>query len=319
MTNKNYRFRLRPYFTGCKVSCTRCGHKTSNLYIDTWNEIHFPDYVGRCDRASCAYHYSPKDYFKDNREMRPRHDSLPYIHPTPVCSKPLPRMYCPKDLMERTLKDYSKNSLYTFLSSQLGEIAVRAAFARYKVGTTPKWDGATVFWQIDVNGNVRTGKIIKYGSDGHRMKSSDHSLVTWAHTLWRERPADFRITQCFFGECLLADSPHSKVYIVESEKTAIICSIFEPDYLWLATGGCNGCLNPQTSKVLKDREVILVPDLGMEDKWEEKRTMLTGMGIDARLFDMSLLRPTDEDRSRGLDIADFYLRSLSTDGSATAK
>jgi len=29
---------------------------------------------------------------------------------------------------------------------------------------------AAVFWQVDVNGGVRTGKIMRYGNDGHRIK-----------------------------------------------------------------------------------------------------------------------------------------------------
>lgn len=50
-------------------------------------------------------------------------------------------------------------------------------FHLYHVGTSAKWGGATVFWQIDANEQVRSGKIILYNSEtGHRVKEP-HSYV----------------------------------------------------------------------------------------------------------------------------------------------
>lgn len=45
--------------------------------------------------------------------------------------------------------------------------------------------------------------------------------------------------------------------LVESEKTAVIMSYFIPDYIWLATGGKNGCFNSEAMQVLKNRGVHL--------------------------------------------------------------
>ena len=55
------------------------------------------------------------------------------------------------------------------------------------------------------------------------------------------------------------------VAIVESEKTAIVASIYIPEYVWIATGGKNGCKwkEKDIAKVLLNREqpIYLFPDL----------------------------------------------------------
>jgi hypothetical protein len=52
------------------------------------------------------------------------------------------------------------------------------------------------------------------------------------------------------------------VALVESEKSALIASHFLPQYLWIATGGKNGAFNKEAMSVLKNRQVLLFPDLG---------------------------------------------------------
>ena len=47
-------------------------------------------------------------------------------------------------------------------------------------------------------------------------------------------------------------------------------SHFIPDYIWLATGGKNGCFNSEAMQVLKGREVTLIPDLGATEQWNAK-------------------------------------------------
>lgn len=80
-----------------------------------------------------------------------------------------------------------------------------------------------------------------------------------------------------------------------------------PDVLWLATGGKNGCFNVQTVDVLRGRDIILLPDLGVTDAWRNKLSMLRpvcqNVTVSTLLEDMA----TDEQRSQGLDIADFLL------------
>ena len=66
-----YRFHLQKYKYGSKLSCPNCGKKRCFVkYVDAEGEITFPDNVGKCDHEnSCGYHYTPKEYFKDNPDI----------------------------------------------------------------------------------------------------------------------------------------------------------------------------------------------------------------------------------------------------------
>ena len=75
-----------------------------------------------------------------------------------------------------------------------------------------------------------------------------------------------QLQQYMSGEHLLNTSATAPVMLVESEKTAVIMSHFIPDYIWLATGGKNGCFNSEAIQVLRGRDVTLVPDLGAADR-----------------------------------------------------
>ena len=117
--------------------------------------------------------------------------------------------------------------------------------------------------------------------------------------------------QCLFGEHLLSDTSAAMsakpVAIVESEKTALVAALFIPDFVWLATGGMHGCFNSEAMQVLKEREVILFPDLKATDGWRQRLPMLETICRRVTCSDLLEKMATDEQRSRGLDIADFLL------------
>lgn len=131
------------------------------------------------------------------------------------------------------------------------------------------------FWQIDINGSVRTGKIMCYNPEnGHRIKEPQ-AFVSWA--LSELHLPDFHLKQCLFGEHLLKGSSSSPVMLVESEKTAIIMSHFISDYIWLATSGKNGCFNREAMLALQGRDVTLIPDLSASEQWKAKSSLLLGI------------------------------------------
>ena len=94
---------------------------------------------------------------------------------------------------------------------------------------------------------------------------------------------------------------------MESEKTAIIATHFMPGFVWLATGGKNGCFNKETVSALKGRDVMLVPDLGATDCWKAKLPMFKTVCRSVSVSNILEESATDEQRSQGLDIADFLL------------
>lgn len=309
----DYRFHLQKFKPGSKISCPSCGKaRCFTRYIDDEEEISFPDSVGICDHInSCGYHYSPKEYFHDNPDVlqtgaeRPPVLKRRVMAPKPIQDNSFLPSYIPKDDMMKNLTHYEMNPLFLYLSEIWGEAKTVQLMSRYNVGTSKKWGGSAVFWQVDVKGRIRTGKIMLYDpKTGHRVKEP-HSHVCWVHS--ELKLPDFHLRQCLFGEHLLMKNPTMPVAIVESEKTALIGTVFVPDILWLATGGMNGCFNADTMSVLKDRNVTLFPDLGAFEIWSQKASILSGICQRVAVSDVLEKNATDEQRSRGLDLADFFL------------
>ena len=240
-----YRFHLQKYHPGSKTTCPNCGKSRCFVrYIDEQGSISFPGNVGKCDHEnSCGYHYTPKEYFKDNPDVLEMDEgsgksllSVPYKKADKTLSCIVPS-YIPSSYVLRSLSHYSINPLYQYFCHVFGENEASRLFEMYRIGTSSKWGGATVFWQTDINGQVRTGKVMCYNAEtGHRVKEPK-AFVSWAHS--ELKLLDFHLKQCLFGEHILKNAS-SPVMLVESEKTAVVMSHFIPDYIWLATGGKNG-------------------------------------------------------------------------------
>lgn len=98
------------------------------------------------------------------------------------------------------------------------------------------------------------------------------------------------------------------VAIVESEKTALVATYYLPEYVWLATGGKNSCFNTDALHVINGRQVILYPDIGTTDQWRQKLSLLRNLGIEASIFNFLEEVATDNERTAGLDIADYLLQ-----------
>ena len=206
------------------------------------------------------------------------------------------------------MRRYDINPLYRYFTKVMGK-DVDKLFSLYRVGTSRRWGGATVFWQTDRNSNVRAGKIMGYDAvTGHRIKEP-FNQVSWVHSV--RKVQDFRMKQCLFGEHLLSDNSAvmsaKPVAIVESEKTALVAAHFIPDFIWLATGGIHGCFNGEAVQALDGREVILFPDLKATEEWRQRLLMLEPVCRRATCSDLLERIATNEQRSQGLDIADFLL------------
>lgn len=304
----NYRFKLEPYRgVGTRHTCPVCKRpRCFTRYIDTEGKVEFPNNVGRCDREHrCGYHFTPKDYFAEHplaKEELYSSDSTDY-KPTPII---LPPSFIEKATMEQTMRGYKQNNLYCFLSEQLGEDEALQLVHRYHVGTSKHWEGATVFWQIDTIGRVRTGKIMLYNPETGKRVKQPFNHITWVHSLLK-RP-NYNLSQCFFGEHLLDADKRKPIALVESEKTALIASHYLPQYLWLATGGKHGCFKSCNLVPLFGRQVVLFPDLGATDYWQEKLKMMQSLGMEVQLFDYLEKHAPLQDQQAGYDIADYLLQ-----------
>ena len=295
-----HRFILQPYKgVGSRYCCPACHKKRCfSRYIDTEKQISFPDDVGRCDHEqSCGYHLTPKEYFERDPEAKPLHSD--FTAPSAWRAKPT-------ELRKPTSFIYEKNNLYLFLRSKFGTEETLRLMKDYRVGTSKHWPGSCVFWQTDINGCVRTGKVMLYDADNGKRVKEPFNHVTWVHSLLKL--PDFNLRQCFFGEHLLPMNRGKPVAIVESEKTALVAAYYLPEYVWLASGGKNGCFNTDALRVLRGHQVILYPDIGATDQWRQKLSLLRDLGIEASIFNYLEEVATDDERTAGLDIADYLLQ-----------
>lgn len=281
-------------------SCPNCQKaKTFTRYINPITKEHVSAEVGKCDRIiKCGYHYSPKQYFT--------HKNIPYKPITlPSGFEPeviKPPSFIPDRFLKSSQKAYPKNNFAIYLDAQVGEQKRKEVFSQYHIGTSKYWAGATVFWQVDNKGKIRTGKVMLY--DKHTGKRIPKH-VTWAHKFIND--PHFRVGQCLFGEHLLNQFPQKPVAIVESEKSAIIASIFYPQYVWLACGGITQ-LSITKCLPLKDREIILLPDTDAFQYWKENALRLEE-GLKQRILVSDVLEAiaTDDEREAGWDIADYLI------------
>ena len=292
-----YRYQLEKY-NGMKTRyrCPSCEKsKKFTRYIDTLTNEYLHPNVGICNRKNkCGYHYSPKQYFQDNNISNKSNFSIPLPKKPP---KPK-TSYFNKNDMNKSVSSNKPNFFVDFLIDLWSEETAHKLVRKYNIGTSTRWVGATTFWQQDINGKVRTGKIMLYNPlTGKRVKSH---YPRWEHK------TGFNLEQCLFGEHLINEDKDKPIAICESEKTAVICSEYIPQFIWLATGGISN-LSPSKTKVLKGRNIVLFPDVGGYDIWNNKISEFTSLAT-FRTSTLLEKNATDQEREDGLDIADYLLR-----------
>jgi hypothetical protein len=268
-----YRYILDP--GSKKYRCPSCGEKRFVIFIDTETGENLPDF-GRCDREqTCGYFNYPGEKSEKSEALNKTFFSPPQTR------------YIEFNLVERSMQAYSKNNFIIWLRSLYGDDIADTIIQKYRLGTTTR--GNVIFWLINRKGLVCNGHEMEYSLDGHRQNFNRY--------LYRK---DAGYKNCLFGEHLLNDKP---VAITESEKTAIIASIYYPQYIWLASSGSNG-LTSNKIEALRGCRVYLFPDFSESARsaWDKKIKELQSLKIDAFMVD---LFPQVND---GSDLADILIK-----------
>lgn len=305
-----YRYTLQPYGQGknTRFTCPNCFKQQQfTRYINSETGDYIHELVGICNRAiACGYHYSPADYFKDNPDQKPTWKvNWTARNAMVLNSNDIAPSYIPLELFKQSRQLFERNNFIQFLLSNFGKAITEKLVAQYNIGTSKKWPGATIFWQIDTLGRIRTGKVMLYNPvTGKRIKEP-YNHISWVHKALSKD--SFNLSQCMFGEQLLSQFPNKPVGIVESEKTAIICSAFLPEFNWLAIGGLS-FLTENRCAILRSRNVTLFPDLGGYDKWLAKSKELNHITA-FKVSDLLERNATSKQIQAGLDLADFLLKS----------
>lgn len=266
-----------------KHNCPNCGKKTFVLYVENETGNNMPDNFGRCDREqNCAYHAYPDD---NKPIFIPKHEI-----------QEIKTDYIDYQVFERMNFTYKNCNLLEFLLSKFDYSKVNQIFKDYFLSEI---DTNTIFWQIDQLERIRSGKIMAYDLvTGKRKKDANgKAMINWVH----KKP--FNLKQCLFGLHLTLEDRRKTIAIVESEKTAIIMAICEPNFLWMACGSKSG-FKLEYLAVLKFRKIIAFPDKGCFDDWNLVAENLNKLGFDITVVDFL----ENSDYEIGSDVADEYLK-----------
>lgn len=294
--------------TSKKHICPICNKKRFVRYVDVEVGEYLSHEVGRCDREiNCGYHYAPKAFFKHHNNV---YDNRINKKNSQAISEKKTSYHNWKDVND-SLTNNGKNNFIQFLNSRFNIDKISEMLTQYKIGTATNWYHATIFWQIDQKQKIRGGKIISYDEYCKRTP-----YINWYHAIALKKKLikTFELSQCLFGLHLLNETPKT-IAIVESEKTACVMSLFFEKYLWLATGSLNG-LTSKKAEPLKDRKIILYPDLGIRGKnntpykqWKMEADALRKKGFDIEISNLLERKADDDQREKGYDLADYFLEN----------
>ena len=137
-------------------------------------------------------------------------------------------------------------------------------------------------------------------SIGKRIKEP-YNHINWLHSALKV--PDFNLCQCLFGLHRINEDYQKTIAIVESEKTAIVMSIFLPDFIWLATGSKVN-FKFELLKPIKKRNIIAFPDKGEYNNWLSRANELKSLSF--KIAVSNILEQTDFEN--GFDLADYYFK-----------
>lgn len=286
---KKYKYALDK--SSKKFLCPKCHKKTFVRFTETETNTYISDEFGRCDRESnCGYNRKPETEFKNTYEV---------IN----ISKPKPSFHS-LELVEKTVLGSYQNNFIEFLKTLFLPDEVEKVLQKYLIGTWSSWKGTTVFWQIDQLEKVHHGKVMMYEPiTGKRAKNREgKGIFSTVRSLLKLD--GFVLNQCLFGLHLI-DENTKAVALVEAEKTAVIMSVFKPEYVWLATGSKGG-FKYEFLKAIKQYKIVAFPDKSEFNDWLNNATELNGFGFKISVSDW--LENTDY--PNGTDLADVYINEL---------
>lgn len=249
-----FRFTLEEGPGKTKITCPSCGHDgVFTRFIDTTTGEYCNEIYGMCDRAyNCNHVNRPPNNYVIDEESKTGNRSEKSIYDSDFIKE----NWHPKN-------DGRKNNLAKALIKKFGENQVVSVLNSYQIFDIGLDE--TVY-PFTLNGNLITGKIIKYSDNLKR-----EPFVQWLHNfatldksgeVIESRNEDLYKNRVLplFGWDLIAKNPDKIICVVEGEKTAIICSIEFPEFLWLDVGSLKW-LQPYKFPEHHNRVWLFFPDL----------------------------------------------------------
>lgn len=272
-----------------------------NNALRTCNKVSIASFIYQCQQAGID---TNKYLIKDNA-YQPTGKLMQLKAKTPATPLAQPSLI-PWEYVERSASFCSE--FIEYLCGLFDFETIKAIGDNYAIGATQ--DRGVIFWQIDTAGKVHEGKIMHYDAEtGHRQSASFFGYELSQRGLFDSNNRQ----QCLFGQHLLRLYPEKTVAVVESEKTAIICSAVYPQYIWVSVGSM-GMFNKERLMPLARRTVIAFPDTDIEGRfystWLAKSKEIDFCRI--MVSDILERYATPEEKERKIDIADWLIKSLST-------
>ena len=219
-----------------------------------------------------------------------------------------------RDYVSRSLDRNLRSDFVSYLKLLVADVdRVVDIVNTYQLGVTK--DGHVIYWYIDKDDVVRMGKVMAYKLDGHRNSFYTPQSIPNELSKRGELSADYAIKQTLFGEHLLnlPANTDKTIGIVESEKSAVICSLCIPDLLWMATGS-KGNLQEERLSAIKERLAILFPDTDTDGKtyseWQSRVSELNAKGWHLQTSDYLEQVANAEQRQGKIDIADLLIEDI---------
>lgn len=276
-----------------KFVCPSCGKRRFVRYLNQISNEYLDEAYGRCDReTNCGHHNNPK-----------KNECIAIVNIEKINLIP---DFIDPILVKQSLNKYYSNNFTKFLYKHFSKEEVENCIAKYNIGTSKHWQGATIFWQINQTQKVHTGKIILFDENTGKRVKIPFPHINWVHK--KISKDKYNLKQCLFGLHQLKSSiamvlQHNcnTIAIVESEKTAIIMSLFIPEYLWMATGSKQN-LKLQLLEPIKKENIVVYPDKGEFEDWNKKVIELQKLGFKIKCSSIV----ENSEFETGTDLADIY-------------
>jgi hypothetical protein len=154
-----------------------------------------------------------------------------------------------------------------------------------------------IFWHRDFAGVVRQKKTVRFHANGFNRRKDvpPHTIKGVFTPFWGEEHLP-----------KFLNTPHTDIFIVESEKTAVYCQFTHRWALWLGCGGANGCTRAKIERVrhlLCEKRVFILfdHDEGGANGAKTAISNFRSCGIRATALSVSDLFPN---APAGVDLAD---------------
>ena len=275
--------------------------------LHTNNKVGIASFIYMCRQHGID---TNKFYIKDDVERTQPVATVVNHHPRTV----MPVAIC-KEYVTRSLDRNLRSDLVSYLKTLVADVDKLVAVVNaYHLGITR--GGQVIFWYIDKDGVVRMGKVMSYAANGHRDKSVTPLSILRELSRCGKLQADYIIKKTLFGEHLLRYPAYAEnvIGIVESEKSAVVCSLCFPNVLWMATGS-KGNLQDERMSAVKERKVILFPDTDVDgqaySQWHKRAGELNAKGWNIQVCNYLEQVATSTQREAKIDIADLLIDDLS--------